>query len=325
MDIVLEPIDPCPLSDRNVLEARSDTTSLMALTSECKYLFVEEGGSVYHEYTLPKDEDVYYLGAYVGKIVYYRDPDLMEYLTAHGISKASFNTDAFPILATQSPQLDLIVFQLIRHLRKTFELDRVKLFDLGCTVAEHYDLLDTMLKASSDGRESAASVLSYWGLDRSALVLSVASLIHPRVDPQHFRLIQADGSEFSFEDRELDLSLSLGVINHSRDPMKALEKVIRATRHACVLSLWVTPSNDGFWGVNHRGAPFYFFSKADLRRLESIDGGRFLIADFLPDSESTQRKSFVGLGREKMAGIGSYHLVFTKLGDLPFSLEPLSA
>ena len=324
MSFQLETFDPIPLPPVGVFDGEvPDTTSLMALTFETKYQFLDETGAVFHEYILPNDPDVYYLSGYVGKIVYYRDPSLLEYLRSQGISKESFQTEEFPILATQSPQIDLVVYQLIQFLRESFRLDRVKLFDLGCTVAEHYDLLDTLLKASSDGRDDAAGVLSYRGLDRSARVLSVAAMMHPKPGPEHFRLLRAEGSDFDFEDNEVDLTLSMGVINHVRDPIKTLENVIRASRYACVIELWVTPEKEGFWAINHRGAPFYFFSKADLSTLESALGGRFLVFGYRPDVGSSQQKSFVGIGQEKMEGLGSYQLVFTALSDLPFSFQPL--
>lgn len=324
MGFLLETFDPIPLPPVGVFDGEvSDTTSLMALTFETKYQFVDETGAVFHEYILPNDPDVYYLSGYVGKIIYYRDPSLIAYLRSHGISKESFQTEEFPILGTQSPQIDLVVYQLIRVLRERFCLDRVKVFDLGCTVAEHYDLLDTLLKASSGGRDDAAGVLSYRGLDRSARVLSVAAMMHPKPDPEHFHLTRAEGSDFEFDDDELDLSLSMGVINHVREPIETLENVIRSTRYACVVELWVTPEEEGFWAINHRGAPFYFFSKSDLSRLESTLKGRFLVFGYRPDVGSSQQKSFVGLGQEKMKGLGSYQLVFTELTDLPFSFRPL--
>jgi len=325
VEFALESFDPCPYTEVGLLDGEPNTSSLMALDLKTKYQFVDETGAIFHEYVMPSNPELYYLGGYVGKIVYYRDPAMLRYLTSRGVSKASFESGNFPILATQAPQIDLIVFELIRYIRQEFGDRRINILDIGCTVAEHYDLLDTMIKSSYGEEESARSALSYVGLDRSALVLSVAALMHQNSDPAHFQLAQSEGSDFNYGAKEWDLSFSMGVLNHIRDPINTLEEVIRATRYATVLALWVTTADEGFWAINHRGAPFYFFSKTDLRRIESIDGGRFLVANYLPDVGSTQEKSYVGLSQETMRGLGSYHLVYTRHADLPVSFPPIPA
>src|SRR5262249_42089559 len=194
----------------------------------------------------------------------YRDPALRAYLEKHGVSSESFQSQDFPILRTRAPQLDLLLLRLIRHLRSTRGLSRVSLLDHGCTVAEHYDLLDLLLSASSQGREDAASVLSYCGLDYSAILLGAAHSLHLAADQNHFRLMQAEGSSFTAAPGEFDLALSVGVINHVADGMGAMEKLIRATRYAVVMAAWLTAEEEGFWATNHAGVPAYFFSRRDL-------------------------------------------------------------
>jgi SAM-dependent methyltransferase len=303
----------------------SDGKSLLALNIESKYLFLDEDGHVYHEYLLPGSPEIHNLSGYVDKVIKYRDPALFEYLKAHGVSRESFGTSMFPILATRSPQLDLLLFELIGYLRATVELKRVSLFDHGCSVAEHLDLLDVMFRATSDSKDTAASVLSYCGLDKSAMLLTVAKLLHHQLDPQHFQLIRTEGSGFAFRDDEFDLSLSVGVVNHVYDPLLALQKIIRVTRYASVLAAWATDEPEGFWAFNHSGVPFYFFSRDDLLGLHGLKpGGRFLVADFIPESESTQPSSYFGIGQERNAHLGCYHLVYTSIPDVPCPAEVLS-
>jgi SAM-dependent methyltransferase len=325
MRFLLEPFNPFPVSEEGIFDnPASASKELMAINIEAKYQFVDEEGKVYHEYFFPNDRGIHNLGGYVGKVVMYRDPALRRYLQAHGVSKESFRTLAFPVLATRSPQLDLLLLDLIRHLRSQVSCQRVSLFDHGCSVAEHFDLLDAMLQATSDGRETAASVLSYYGLDTSAMLLAVARLLHPKAEPEHFRLVQEEGSQFTFSPGEFDLSLSVGVVNHVYDALAGLEKILRATRHASVLALWVTAEPEGFWAINHSGVSSYFFSRKDLKRVESVHpGGRFLVADFIAEKDSTQQASYIGIGRRKTESMGCYHLVYTTLPDPPFALPTL--
>lgn len=326
MDVrfLLEPFNPYPLPREGMLEANSAGTSLLALNIEAKYLFVDEDGQVYHEYLLPGNPEIHNLSGYVDKVIKYRDPSLFEYLKTHGVSRASFRTEVFPILSTRSPQLDLLLFELIRYLRGMFELDRVKLFDHGCSVAEHLDLLDIMLKAASDSKDTVASVLSYSGLDKSAMLLAVARLLHRQLDLEHFQLIRAEGSGFVFRDSDFDLSMSVGVVNHVHDPFMALEKIIRATKYASVLAVWATDEPKGFWAFNHSGVPFYFFSRDDLLALHGLrPAGRFLVVDFIPEAESTQPSSYFGISQERIQGLGCYHVVYSSLPEVPFLAETL--
>lgn len=323
---ILEPFDPCPLRDVGVLENTGDhQQDLMALTIETKYLFVDDQGNAFHQYMLPNDADVHNAGGYIDKVIKYRHPDLYGHLAAAGINRRAFQNPRHPILASRSPQLDLLLFDLITHLRDDRGHDRVSLFDLGCTVAEHWDLLDIMLRIDSDQRHGAATALSYHGLDKSAMLLSMAKMLHPSVASDHFRLTQAEGSAIDFPAMSFDLSLSVGVVNRVDDPMGCLDKLLHATRHACVLALWVS-RDEAMWTLNHAGVPFYFFSRRDLLELEAAHpGARFVYTDYIPESESSQQKHYIGLGSGKIRRLGCYHLVFTRMESLPFETRPLGS
>jgi hypothetical protein len=106
--------------------------------------------------------------------------------------------------------------------------------------------------------------------------------------------------------------------------MEALSKLLIATRHACVMAIWVTLEDEGFWAFNHSGVPSYFFSKKDLKALLMRRGeGRYYALGFTPEDQASQMRSYVGIGSEKLRSLGSYHLVFSTLSQLPFLGEEL--
>lgn len=320
----LEQFDPCPLADKGLMEGSSEATQVLSLDIQSKYLFVDESGKTYHQYFVPGTPDVQNCGGYVDKVIKYRDPRLIEYLLAKGVSTSSFANSPFPILQTRSPKLDLLLFDLICHLRQVMGIERVSLLDHGCTVAEHYDLLDVMLRAASHEKCTASQLLHYCGLDKSAMLLTIARLLHPMAPQNHFRVIQLEGTAFKFRDQEFDLSLSVGVINHVANPVDALGKLLMASRYACVMAIWVTLEEEGFWAFNHSGVPNYFFSKKDLATLLRRRGeGRYYSAGFTPEHEASQRRSYVGIGNDKLRSLGSYHLIFTTLSQLPFEAQEL--
>lgn len=321
----LEQFDPCPLGASGQLDEGQKETHLIALDIQSKYLFVDDKGETYHEYFVPGTPDVQNCGGYVDKVIQYRAPELLAYLRKNGVSNNVFATSPFPILTTRSPRLDLLLFKLIVALREMHGCERVGLLDHGCTVAEHYDLLDIMLRAASGDRDDAEKALSYVGLDRSAMLLSIARLLHPNAPTDHFKLVQAEGSTFSFNDRQFDLSLSVGVVNHTTDPVIALSKILAATRYASVLALWVTAGDEGFWAINHSGVAQYFFSLGDLARLLKQRGeGKFYSIEFTLETEASQLRSYVGIGEDKLRTLGSYHLVYSTLPQLPFRADEIS-
>jgi hypothetical protein len=151
------------------------------------------------------------------------------------------------------------------------------------------------------------------------MLLTVARLLHPSVPDSDFQIVHSEGSSFDLGGQQFDLVLSVGVVNHVVDPPAALLKLVQAARAACVLALWVTSETDGFWGVNHAGVPNYFFSQKDLARvLEERGEGRFVEAEYIPETASSQVRSYIGLGAERMQTLGSSHLVYTVLDELPF-------
>ena len=141
-----------------------------------------------------------------------------------------------------------------------------------------------MLEASGEGR--ARDVLTYVGLDISPLLLTAARVLASDVDPEHFRLVRAEGSALEFPDRAFDLSLTVGVVNHVADPPATIAHLLRGVRYAAVMALWVTSKENGFHALNHTGASAYFFSRSDLARLQAAHpDGRFLVADFIPEKQ----------------------------------------
>jgi hypothetical protein len=314
--------DPGP-PESALINAGSDDRRVIALDICTKYQFVDATGAIRHEYVLPGTPEIQNCGGYFDKLAKYRDPALLTYLKHAGVSKESFANPQFPLLATRSPQLDLLLLRLIKHLREQRGNERVSLFDHGCSVAEHFDLLDVMLQAETG--ERACDVISYVGLDISALLLTAAQAFHSDVPQEHFRLIQSEGSNLDFPDRIFDLTLTVGVVNHVADPPATVEHLLRGTKHAAVMALWVTSEDRGFFALNHTGASAYFFSCHDLARLQDANpDGRFLVADFIPEANSTQRSSYLGIDAQRESSLGCYHLVFSRLADPPFQFNALA-
>lgn len=321
----LQSFDPCPLSRTDKLgTGEASRVQVLALNIESKYQFVDPEGAVYHEYPVPGTPDVQNCGGYVDKIIQYRAPALAQYLASEGVSERSFGSGRFPILGTRSPRLDLHLFDLIHDLLRDAPGERVGLLDHGCTVAEHFDLLDVMLKAASGGKRGAADTLDYFGLDKSTMLLTIARLLHFEQPQDRFRLLRAEGSDFSLPPSSFDLSMSVGVVNHVANPRIALGKILAATRRASVLALWVTDDAEGYWAINHSGVSFYFFSRADLREALAQRGeGRFYTAGYTPEWDASQPRSYVGLGEDRLLKLGCHHLIWSALPRLPFAASPL--
>ena len=314
-------VDPTPLRKRGSLDTDSASQQLMALDIVNKYVFTDEHGSVFHECELPADADIYNCGGYADKVAKYRDPQLYDYLKGEGVSEKSLESDGFPILATQSPKLDLILFEMIKLQRRQNGNVRVSLFDLGCTVAEHYDLLDVFFQTEDD---SAANVLDYTGLDQSSLVLIAAKILHPGLSDNQFSLVKAEGSQFEIKENQFDFGLSVGVVNHVVDPHSAIQKLLVGCRLGVVMLLWVTKHQKGTWLLNHSGIPFYFFSQQDLCDLAEEFGMTVYLGEFTPQEDNSQPRSFAGVGSEIMEGVGSYQVVFSKMAQMPMGLHALS-
>lgn len=301
-------------------QAPANADSMIALDIQCKYQFFDQSARLFHEYNVPGNKDIHNCAGYVDKLFKYRDPGILRYLRDSGVSAESLRNSPFPILNTRSPLLDVVLVDLIEILRRERK-EPVSLLDLGCTVGEHYDMLDIMLQARSS--ERAASVLRYIGLDNVPLVLSAAHLLHAHIPSDRFRLVQAEGSSFDVPDDSFDLSLTVGVVNHVADPLTALRKLVAATRYASVMAIWVTSEPSGFWVLNHSGVGNYFFSINDLLALQSVkEKGRFHVVDFVPETSASQPNSYIGIGPDRLQCLGCYSLVYSTLPDgmLPFDL-----
>jgi len=316
----LTPFNPCPAGKSGIFDqGATNSSQLIALDIQSKYQFVDSAGSVHHEYMLPNTSDLQNCGGYVDKVIKYRNPALAKYLATAGVSRNSFDSDEFPILGTRSPKLDLMLYGFIEEARRSDPNRRIELFDHGCTVAEHYDLLDIMIKVSSDGKCGAAEVLSYTGMDRSALLLSIATMLHPNLDRNCLRLQQAEGSDIEYTDGAFDLSLTVGVVNHVAYPLRTLKRLLAVSRRACVLALWVTNEDEGFWAINHAGVQSYFFSRADLRDAIAERGdGAFYEVEYVPETETSQSGSYIGLGDQRLSTLGCYHMAFCAGAEPPF-------
>jgi SAM-dependent methyltransferase len=304
-----------------VVNESAASQAVMALNIETKFQFQTLDGDLYHEYRLPSNRDIQNCGGYIDKLLKYRNIEIQAFILSGKPSLARFRTSAWPVLYGRSPHIDLILNELIA-LQRSQHKERVSLLDHGCTVAEHYDLLDLLFQVSTN--ERAQDVLKYYGLDVSPLVLSAAKLFHQPYLCENFHLILAEGSELSFPDNSFDFSISVGVVNHVARPLETLDNLIRITRTGFVTALWVTGEQRGFWAFNHSGVGNYFFSVNDLAALaRKYQKGRFYSAEFVPEHDSTQPSSYIGISEERLRRMGSYILVFSTLPQVPDALQPL--
>jgi SAM-dependent methyltransferase len=302
---------------------KTDSSVLLSLDIEYKYQYYDKSGRIIQEYRIPGSPEIHNCGGYIDKIFKYRDPELKRYIKKMSVSSRLFgDSRKFPILSSRSPKLDYLIFQYISHLRNNAICDRVRILDHGCTVAEHLDLLDTFLEVGRG--ERAKDVLSYYGIDISALALFAAQEIHRDLDPSHFHLIHTEGSKLEFEPSFFDITFSVGVVNYVKEPLNALKSLLRSTKYVSVLALWVTANGQGFWSINHTGSNFYFFSLDDIKRLEhEFSEGKFFYSEFIPEENTSQPSSYIGLGSDETKILGCYHLVFSKIDFFPLECKPL--
>lgn len=282
--------------------------SVMALDIRTKLQFLSEDGSVYHEYEFPSDRDIQNCGGYIDKLMKYRSEPVRDEVAS--MFAPDVTAPEAPVLKGRSILVDILLTKMIDRFITTHDGARAKLFDHGCTVAEHYEMLDQMLTAYC-GR-SAPESFSYYGLDVSPLALCGARMLHPKAPPSDFHLILAEGSDISPPTNSMDFSMSIGVVNHVQDPLHALDRLLDITRYGTVLVLWITGEPQGFWAINHSGFPNYFLSVKDLNVLAKryANKGSFHYADFIPEKSSTQTSSYLGISDERLELLGSYTLVF---------------
>lgn len=245
-DLSFKLINPFPTSAQgNFGKDKIDSSVLLSLDVEYKYQFYDYCGKVVQEYKIPGSPEIHNCGGYIDKLFKYRSPSLKQYIQSIGVSPKLFNnSEQFPILSSRSPKLDYLIFQYIAYLRDNKICDRVKILDHGCTVAEHLDLLDILLEV--DRGERAKDVLSYYGIDISALALFAAQEVHRDLDPLHFNLIHKEGSNLEFESSFFDITFSVGVVNYVKKPLNTLKSLFRSAKYASVLALWVTSGSEGF-------------------------------------------------------------------------------
>jgi len=317
--------DPAPPYETGGIDSSKGTNALMALDRAATYMFAAPDGSIAHRYDFPDDSDIFNCGGYLDKVLQYRDDRLFAHLQRHGVNRTTFDDGTFPILATRSPQLDLLIYRVVRTLRAEMPGHRVGLFELGCTVGEHFDLLDVMLRASSNDVETAAEALRYQGIDISPLVLFAGQYIHHGLSPDNFRLSLGEGSSFEALAGSYDIGLSVGVIHNLKDPIGGTERLLQLSGTATVLACWVCDSDEGIWLTSHHAAPIYIFGQHDLATLaHAVPDRRFLVADFIPEAQSTQQRHFVGISQEATDRLGCYHLIITHRTDLFPEMSSLS-
>lgn len=307
-----------------LLEATSaDSKAVIALDIETKFSFQNQDGSVFHEYALPSDRDIQNCGGYIDKIIKYRSPEVKAAVSNVFAEAGKYTAREIAVLNGRSFLVDILLTKMIKKLLSEPNSSRkAHLLDHGCTVAEHFDMLDQMLSAHAG--LTAANSICYYGLDISPLALSGAKMLHQHAPSENFRLILSEGSIINLAPDSVDFSMSIGVINHVHQPLRALERLIDVTKHAVVLVIWVTGEDQGFWAINHSGVANYFFSVRDLAALASQhDKGAFYYADFTPEKNSTQPSSYIGISDERLEKIGSYTLIFAEKNFVTDDLNPI--
>jgi SAM-dependent methyltransferase len=313
--------DPAPPAPAGALAPGAASRAVMAIAATQEFLFVSEAGAQIHRYELPDHSDILNCGGYIDKLLKYRDPALAAHIRANGVTPAAFADPRFPLLATRSPQIDLLILRALLKLLGDDPERRVRIFDLGCTVAEHYDLLALMLEAASQGKFDARRNIQYAGLDVSALALAAARALHADLPPEAFGLILQEGSAVRIPEGAYDLSLSIGVIHNLKEPVEGTIRLLNGTSFAASLACWVCAQDEGVWLTSHHAAPMYVFGGADLRRIEAETGMALLVGDFVPERASTQQRHFAEVSEAALETLGCYHLLTVRdpaaFGDLP--------
>ena len=302
--------DPAPPSSGSGLKSLDDEKQIINLEKSISYLFRNDSGQIIHRYDLPDDSDILNCGGYIDKIIKYRSRDLFDYLQKNGVCTETLTNGSFPLLNTRSPLLDLIIFGIIlQRLNETNE--KLSLFDLGCTVGEHYDLLDVMVRADERINKPLYSLINYHGIDKSELVLKAGYTLHGDLSRESFKLTCSEGSSHCYENYH-DVGLCVGVIHNLKNPLKGLHDLVRASRIATIVALWVCSLEEGLWLYSHHAEPMFIFGKKEIKSLrEKFPKKYILVSDFIPESLSTQNRHFVGISQEAIEELGCYHLIIT--------------
>lgn len=294
----------------------SSGTSLVALDRYSAYIFVD-GESVIHEYRIPDDSDILNCGGYLDKLAKYRSSEFSDSLESVGISKDGFSSSSLPILGSRSALIDLDVFEVIKALRYENPESRVSVLDVGCTVCEHWDLLDQLIRLGVHSECGAKDWLAWHGFDVSPLVLLAATLTHSNLSKDEFKVDLCEGSSIQVDEDSYDISLCIGVMHNFNDPIEGLKNLIRSAKIATVIALWVGDIAQGVWLISHHSSPFFLFGKGDLELfVREFPEKSFLVSDFIPEKLSTQNRHFVNLDQKSLDSIGSYHIIVTTRPDL---------
>lgn len=56
----------------------------------------------------------------------------------------------------------------------------------------------------------------------------------------------------------------------------------------------------------------------------SVGRGKFYSVEFTLETEASQLRSYVGIGEDKLRTLGSYHLVYSTLEQLPFRADEIA-
>lgn len=312
--------DPPP-SAINIDDSVPSHKSMIALDIQTKLQFRSEDGTIFHEYQYPSDRNIQNCGGYIDKLMKYRSKPVREAVSTMFLPNAK--SPELAVLKGRSILVDILLTKMIDRFSKNNIGAKAKLFDHGCTVAEHYEMIDQMLAALCNG--SAREMVSYYGLDISPIALCAARILNPITSPKDFQLILAEGSDIALPANSMDFSMSIGVANHVHNPLQALEKLFELTSCGVVLVLWITGESQGFWAINHSGIPNYFVSIKDLHNfaLRFAAKGAFYFADFTPEKSSTQPSSYFGISEKRIDLLGSYTLVFCGQDYVVEELKPI--
>lgn len=315
---------PMLFNQRSIFKKENKNSELIAIDRSIESIFSFNSVSNDHSYRYPDNSDILNCGGYLDKLSKYRSIEIQNFLWKKGISKLTFSSKKFPLLNSRSPQLDLLALKVIIFLLDFNKQKRVKFLDMGCTVCEHFDLLDLMLKISSNNKYSGKENLYYHGVDISPLVIAAAKIFHSDLTDDCFKLEINEGSSINFEQNSYSISLCVGVMHNLKHPVEGTINLISASEDACILALWVCDNLNGIWVTSHHASPFYLFGKKDLHKLkETFPKKQFFVDSFVPEELSTQQNHFVGIDEKDVKNIGCYHLVITNKEDLFKDLDRL--
>lgn len=315
---------PILFNQKSIFKKHSNNSELISIDRSVESIFSFNGISIDHNYCYPDNSDILNCGGYLDKLSKYRSNEIEEYFWKEGISTLSFSSGKFPILKSRSPQLDLLVLKVINFLLDQNDKHRVRILDMGCTVCEHFDLLDLMMKVSSKNKYTGKNNLFYHGVDISPLVIAAAKIFHSELPDDCLKLEINEGSSINFKKNSYSISLCVGVMHNLKNPVEGTINLISASSDACILALWVCDNETGIWVTSHHASSFYLFGRNDLRQLKKMFPEKNFFADsFIPEKFSTQQNHFVGIKDEDVKNIGCYHLVITNKTNLFSDLDRL--